>query len=288
MATPSPANEDAILAWNTVLFDKFVRFRRAMTEGLGPHGRLALQRVGPAEGAQVVDLGCGFGDTTQQLARLVGERGSVLGIDAAERFVATATAEATALRLHNVRFAVGDVETSPLGSGLDYAFSRFGTMFFGNPVAALRNVRRSLRDGGRLCMVVWRQKHENAWASCAEQAVLEVLQAPAEHDQPTCGPGPFSMASADVTSNVLLAAGFRDIAFLRSDVPFQIGLDLQDAVEFSLALGPAGEIVRLAGDEGVRKLPEVRARVRETLEEYAGAAGVALASSAWIVTACAG
>jgi len=285
MSSASPANEEAILAWNTVLFDKFVRFRPQVTLGLGVHGRAALALHPPASGARVLDLGCGFGDTTLELARHVGPGGEAVGIDAAERFVEVGRSEAADQGLRHVRLFAGDVETADLSGPYDHVFSRFGTMFFASPVRALRNVHGAMRPGALLCMTVWRAKQHNEWACRVEGVVVELLGHPADSDEPTCGPGPFSLGSADVTSDILLAAGFTDLTFRRNDAPFCLGATLTDALDFALALGPAGEIVRLAGDEGVRREAEVRAAVSAVLSEYLGPQGVIMPSSVWIVTA---
>ena len=111
-------------------------------------------------------------------------------------------------------------------------------MFFANPVAALRNVRAALAPGGRLCAVVWRRKLDNEWVRRAEQVVDEYLEHPEETDEPTCGPGPFSMANADTVSEQLKIAGFEEITLRRCDLPMKIGNDLDHAVEFNMALGP--------------------------------------------------
>ena len=97
------------------------------------------------------------------------------------------------------------------GAEFDYAFSRMGTMFFANPVAALRNVREALAPGGLLNMVVWRRKLDNEFLHRAEEVVAEYLDEPEESDAPRCGPGPFSMANADTVTDVLVHAGFEDI-----------------------------------------------------------------------------
>lgn len=281
----SPANADAIEAWNTVLFDKFVRFRSLVTDGLAGHGDAALERHPPGEGARVLDLGCGFGDTTRRLARLVGPSGRVVGVDAAARFVAQATEEARAEGLTNVEFRVADVETAALGAGFALAFSRFGTMFFANPVAALRNVRTALSPGGRLCMVVWRRKLDNEWLHRAEQIVERFVKEPEQKDQPTCGPGPFSMAGADTVSDILVGAGYTGIALERHDRNICIGRDLDEAVQLAMALGPAGEVIRLAGAEAERLRPQIELALRDGLADFATPAGVFGPSSTWIVTA---
>jgi SAM-dependent methyltransferase len=279
------SNDEIIEAWNGVLFDRFLAFRHIVTTGLGSHGDEALRHVPPQPGERVLDIGCGFGDTTQQIAELVGPQGSVLGIDAAERFIETAREEAAAAGAENVRFVVGDVQATRFEERFDYAFSRFGTMFFANPVVALRNVRAALNPGGRLCMVVWRRKLENAWLHRAEQVVEQFVTEPEESDEPTCGPGPFSMADADTTSDVLLYAGFEQIALRRCDIEIAVGDDLDEAVEFVMALGPAGEVIRLAGAEAERIRPQIAAALREALTEYVQDGRVIAPASTWIVSA---
>jgi SAM-dependent methyltransferase len=160
-----------------------------------------------------------------------------------------------------------------------------GVMFFANPVAALRNVRRALVPGGRLCVVVWRSKLANDWMHRAELVVEQYVTEPEETDEPTCGPGPFSMANADTVSDILIHAGFEDIALRRCDIEIVVGADLDAAVEFAMALGPAGEVIRLAGDEAERIRPQITAALREAMAEFAHPDGVRAPASTWIITA---
>ena len=278
-------NAEAIEAWNGVLFDKFSRFRHIITAGLGAVGTVALARQPPPRGARVVDLGCGFGDSTQQIAELVGDRGEAVGVDAAARFVETAARESTERGIGNVAFRVADVQFDDLGGPYDYAFSRFGTMFFLSPVMAFRNVRRALRSGGPFVMAVWRKKEDNPWLKQAEDAVMEIVPLPQSTDEPTCGPGPFSLASADLVSTYLLTAGFRDVRLERFDAALRIGDSIADAIDFAMALGPAGEIIRLAGEEGKRREPEVVAALERVLAPYLRSDGVFAPASTWIVSA---
>jgi len=279
------SNEEAIEAWDGVLFDRFVEFRDVLTTGLGVQGTAAMDLIQPRPGDRVLDIGCGFGDASQQLAERVGPEGSVHGVDASARFVETARREAADAGLGNVIFEVADVEATDFPAEFDLAFSRMGTMFFANPVAALRHVRAALVPGGRLCMVVWRQKIENDWMYRAEQAVESFVEEDEESDEPTCGPGPFSMANADTTSGILTAAGFEQISLRRSDLPYRIGADLDAAVALALAIGPAGEVMRLAGDDAERLRPKIEAAVRGELAGLEAADGVMATSSTWIVTA---
>jgi len=276
-------NREAIEAWNTVLFDKFVQYRRVLTAGLGVHGTRAMDQHPPAPGARVVDIGCGFGDTTIELARRVGPGGRAVGVDAAERFITAARDEARGVP--NALFDVVDVEASVPGGPYDLAFSRMGTMFFAQPVFALRNVRKALAPTGQLCMVVWRKREANECLHAAELVVRELLGDPPKQDQVTCGPGPFSMASPDLVGDQLVAAGYTDIAFERSDAPVEIGSNVDEAIRFALALGPAGEVVRLAGDAAIARKTELEDALRKALASYVRPDGVWAPSSCWIITA---
>ncbi|MDP9224808.1 MAG: class I SAM-dependent methyltransferase [Actinomycetota bacterium] len=280
-------NEEAIEAWDGPLFDRFAQFKDVMTTGLGAHGDSALRLVPPRRGQRVLDIGCGFGDATQQIAALVGPAGEVLGVDAAPRFIASCIEDAERAGVTNARFVVADVQVTPLEGGFDMAFSRFGTMFFADPVAALRNVRGALVPGGTLVMVVWRQKVDNDWLYRAEQIVERIVPKPEDCDEPTGGPGPFSMASADTTSGILVAAGFSDIALHRCDKSIMIGRDLDEAISLVMSIGPAGEILRLAGDRAAHLYGDIDAALRKGLAEFEADGEVRAPASTWIVTATA-
>ncbi len=282
------ANEEAIRAWDGPLYERFVRFREIVTTGLGAHGEEALRLHPPGPGAKVLDVGCGFGDTTQRIAGLVGPAGEVVGVDAAPRFIQDAICEAREASVANVRFLVADVQVGLGGEErFDMAFSRFGTMFFASPVAALRNVRAALVPGGKLVMVVWRRRIDNDWLYRAQTIVEGIVARPEEYDEPTCGPGPFSMADADTTSDILTYAGFSDITLHRYDLPIVIGKDLKEALEMVMALGPGGEILRLAGDRAAHLHGQVETALREGLAEFAEEGGLRAPASTWIVTASA-
>ncbi len=284
-APASLANAEAIEAWDGPLFERFVQYRHVLVAGLASHGDEAMRLHPPATGDRVLDVGCGFGDATQQLARLVGPEGSAFGVDASPRFIEAATQEAAGIP--NVRFAVADIETAAFDESFDFVFSRFGTMFFANPVAALRNVRASLAPGGRLVMVVWRNKMENDWVYRAQTITERFVTKPDDYDEPTCGPGPFSMGNADTTSGILLSAGFEGISLRRCDVPIMIGSDIDEAVALVMSIGPAGEILRLAGERAEHLHEQVAEALGEGLAEWVGSEGVTAPASTWIVSAVA-
>jgi SAM-dependent methyltransferase len=280
-------NEEALEAWDGVLFDRFVKFRQLVVDGLGPHGDEAIRHHPPRTGDRALDIGCGFGDSARHLGELVGPEGAVLGVDIAPRFIELATEEAKQAGAPNVRFEVADLQTRRFDERFDYAFSRFGTMFFASPVAALRNVCEALTPAGRLCSVVWRRKLDNPWLHRAEGVVDKLVEEPEETDEPRCGPGPFSMANADTVSDILKGAGFEGIAFERCDLPFRIGRDLDEAVEYNMAIGPAAELIRLAGTEAEAVRPKIVAGLREALADFQTEDGMIADASTWIITASA-
>jgi ubiquinone/menaquinone biosynthesis C-methylase UbiE len=281
------SNRIIVEAWNTVLYEKFFRFKHLLVEGLSQHSDAALERCRHPEGARVLDVGCGFGDSTLRIARCVGPSGEAVGVDCAENFIGAAKAEARKEGVANARFFVGDVQWGDLQGLYDHAFARFGTMFFETPGAAMRNVRKALKPGGTFMQIVWRRREENPWLHEAELRVKEIVPAVSheETDQVHCGPGPFSMAGPDMVSGMLRGAGFDRIAFERYDCDICIGRDMDDAIEFAMALGPAGEAIRLAGEEGEERKPQVVAALREALAPFARPDGIWAPSSTWFITA---
>lgn len=280
-------NTIPIEAWKTVLFEKFCRFRYVLTQGLAGHSDELFRRKPYPTGAHVLDVGCGFGDTTQRIAAQVNPSGEAVGVDCAQNFIDSATREAAEASIKNASFFVADAQSDNLRGPYDHVFSRFGTMFFNLPGLALRNIRLALAPGGELSMIVWRRREDNPWLHEAELRVKQIVPVVAheETDQVHCGPGPFSMAGPDMVSDMLRGAGYEHIAFTRYDTDVCIGRTLDDAVEFALALGPAGEIIRLAGEAGEMCRVQVIAALREILSAHQRADGIWAGSSTWFVTA---
>jgi ubiquinone/menaquinone biosynthesis C-methylase UbiE len=283
VSTPGYAN-DYVEFWNDTLAEKFDRFRDILMNGLRHHSEKPLKELAMPEGSRILDVGCGWGDTAITLAQKTGPAGYVLGIDCVEQFLEKARRDSAAAGLENIEFVAADVETYPFSADFDLCFSRFGMMFFNNPVAAMRNVHRALKPGGRLMFIVWRRVEDNPWLGLPRDIVLQFLPAPGE-DARTCGPGPFSMSNPEVVTRQLEIAGFQNTSFDREDGPVIVGDSVANAIAFQLALGPAGEVYREAGDVAEARRAEIEQALGKCLAEYLSDGRVVMPSSSWLVTA---
>ncbi len=282
-----PASEDTAFVqfWNDVLAPKFIRFKHVLVDGLAQHSEAVFPTLPVGVGDRVLDVGCGFGDTAIQLALRVGPKGHVVGVDCCDAFLAHARRDAEARGLANIRFVRADAEIALPTNEFDFVFARFGTMFFANPVAGLRNMRKALRQGGRMVHIVWRNRADNPWLSMAKDVVLRFLPEPSV-DALTCGPGPFSMADEETVRGMMTSAGYERIEFRRVDAPVVVGSDVADAIAFQLSIGPAGEVFREAGAEGERKREQIEAALAEAIRRQASTAGgIVMPSSSWVISA---
>jgi ubiquinone/menaquinone biosynthesis C-methylase UbiE len=284
MSVTEAGRSPSVDFWNSILVPKFSKYKHIIVGGLSLHSAKIFASLKVKGGDHVVDIGCGFGDTAIELARRVGPKGSVLGIDCCNAFLEYGRTDAKNANITNIEFVEGDVQIYPFEPVHDFCFSRFGTQFFDNPVAGLRNMRRSLKPKGLMTMVVWRTIDDNPWLGVPKRIVLDYLP-PVKEGVPNCGPGPFSMADPEVVTFQLKAAGYEDIEFERVEVGLMVGRDVDDAMEFQLALGPAGEVFREAGAEAERHYEAIAAALKSELSRYETAKGIIMGSSSWKVTA---
>jgi ubiquinone/menaquinone biosynthesis C-methylase UbiE len=284
MTEAAITNDEFTAFWNNVLAAKFERFRNILLDGLSYHSDVPLRALDIGRGSKVLDVGCGWGDTAIELAKKVGPTGSVLGLDCCDAFLQKGRDDAAEARLENVRFVAADVQTYRFEPEYDFCFSRFGMMFFANPVAAMRNVRSALKPGGRLMFITWRAIGDNAWAEVPKKLMLDYLPPPGEDGQ-TCGPGPFSMANPEVVATQLKAAGFEDARFEPVDGDIMVGASVDQALDFQLALGPAGEIFREAGSLAEKRRAEIETAMRARLSGYQRDGKVFMPSGSWTITA---
>jgi ubiquinone/menaquinone biosynthesis C-methylase UbiE len=270
---------------NEVLAPKFIKFKHILVDGLTLHSEAIFPALPVNEGDKVLDVGCGFGDTAIKLARMVGPSGYVVGIDCCDAFLDYAREDAAKRGIENIDFQRGDAEIALPKNEYDFAFARFGTMFFTNPVVAMRNMRMALKPGGRMVHIVWRRREDNPWISMPKDVVLGFLPPPGE-DARTCGPGPFSMANEEMVRGMMKSAGYEGIEFRRVDAKVLIGKNVEDAIDFQLALGPAGEVFREAGEEAEAKRPQIEAALSEAIKvQGTSDEGIIMDSSSWVISA---
>ena len=278
---PSPIVE----FWNEILVPKCLKYQHILVGGLSRHSDQVFSKLEFPKGQRVLDVGCGFGDTAIEMAQRVGPEGAVLGVDCCPAFLERAWHYAEQSMTPNVRFACKDAEVDLPEGQFDQVFARFGTMFFVNPVAGLRNMKRALKPGGSMTHIVWRNRSSNPWLAAARDVLLEILPQP-DADAPNCGPGPFSMADEAQTRKQMEIAGFTDIEFERIDEMVLVGRDISEAIDFQLTLGPAGEIYRNAGAQAIEKRPEIESALQHVFaDQMTDRRGIWMESSSWMITA---
>lgn len=269
-------NAAQVAYWNDAAGQTWAEMQDALDRQLAPLGRAAMAALTPKPGERLLDIGCGAGQTTLELAAAVAPGGEVLGLDISRPLLEVARARPAT---PGVSFVEGDAQTHAFEpAGFDGAFSRFGVMFFADPPAAFANIRSALKPGGRLAFVCWRAMAENPIMTAPLTAALAHLPAPSPPD-PTA-PGPFAFADPDRVRGILGQAGFEGIQLAPHDEKVGGG-DLRTAVGLALRVGPLGMLLR----ENPDKRDDVVAAIREALARHEGPDGVKLDSATWIVTA---
>jgi SAM-dependent methyltransferase len=244
------------------------------------HYTLRLSAAVPiAAGEQVLDVGCGCGETTRAAARAA-IAGGALGVDLSARMIARARERSRSAGLTNARFEQADAQVYPFDMrAFDLAVSRFGAMFFGDPVAAFGNIGRALRPGGRLALLAWQELGQNEWLLTLRGALAMGRTLP----QPPVGtPGPFGLADPATARHILADAGYAAIAIEGVSEPLCFGVDADDALGFLRGQGAIRGMLN-----GLDEATAGRALValHATLAAHATADGVLLGSAAWLITA---
>lgn len=285
-APVAPGNEEAVRAWDTVLYERWKKNREVFVGALDEVTAELFDRYPPPPGGSCIDIGCGFGETTRQLAGLVGLEGFALGTDSSSRFVEDARREALEAGVGNVEFETVDAQAAAWDCAYDYAFSRMGTQFFAAPVPAMRAIRGALKPGGGLRKICWRRKVDSPFWLETEQVVERFLGRPDEYEADTCGPGPFSLGNPDTLRGILEAAGFTAIELRQRDFDYFMGRDMAEAVESLLAIGPGAELIRLNGEHGESRRTEIAAALADHYAAWQRADGSIVGrGSVWMVAA---
>jgi ubiquinone/menaquinone biosynthesis C-methylase UbiE len=286
MLTDTITDTDFVKFWNSVLEPKFTKYRHILQGGLSRHSAAVLPNLPIREGMSVLDVGCGWGDMSLQVAEIVGPSGRVVGIDCVDAFLQEARKDAAEKGLTNAQFLRGDAEVALPENEFDYVIARFGTMFFTNPVAALRRMRKALKPGGGMTHIVWRRREDNPAWQTAKDITLRYLPPPgAEAD--TCGPGPFSMGNQEMTEIMMKSAGYESVTFNRVDEKIMVGRTPEECIAFALAIGPGGEVFREAGPElAEAKRAEIESDMRSFFEaQEKDAQGIWAPTSSWVISA---
>jgi SAM-dependent methyltransferase len=249
----------------------------------GHFGMMTIDRLAPQPGEQVLDIGCGAGPTTIELARRTRPDGGALGVDIAPSMVTAARQRAVAAGVDGASFAVADAQHGDLGRGVfDAMFSRFGVMFFADPVAAFTHIRGALRAEGRLAFVCWQDIFVNEWMLVPGSAVMSVTGALPPMPGPG-EPGPFSLADPGRIDQVLTAAGFGRVEITAVNHPIVLPESrVESLVALSSRSGPVREALRQADDDLRRQLLDA---VRSAFAERIEGGELRLGSGAFLVTA---
>lgn len=259
-----------------------VRHARLFDAEIRPHNERfrAAARVGPRD--RVLDVGCGTGQSTREAARAA-RSGSALGVDLSAPALELARRLSDQEGLRNVTYERADAQVHHFQpEHFDVCISRFGVMFFADPVAAFSNIGRALRPGARLVVMAWQDRSRNEWTSAIGQALTTGTAAPTPPAAPACGPDPFSLGDPAMAERILAASGFAEVAFTDVHEPVYYGAD--SAIAFDFVLGLRGTQDLLADLDGPTA-ERVLQRLRATLAEHDTGSGVFFDSRAWIITA---
>lgn len=278
--TNAAANADQITYWNARAGDTWVALQKRLDVQIGPLGEKALERLAPKAGESVLDVGCGCGHTTVELARRVAPSGKVIAIDISKPMLEVARQQAGLAHAKNIEFIEADAQTYPFdASSFDAVFSRFGVMFFVDPVAAFKNLFAALKPGsGRLGFVCWRKLAENEWMAAPMVAAMPLL--PPQLRPDPIAPGPFAFADAERVKGILTEAGFGDISIVPHDQKVELG-GLQDAVEHCARVGALSRLL----NENPSAVDPVMETLRDTLQEFETDGAVKMGAGVWLVSA---
>lgn len=277
------ANNDMKEFWNGTGGEKWLRFQKTIDENFAPFGQKALAAAAISPGEAVLDVGCGCGESTVEIAHLVGTEGRVSGLDISEPILQHARRQALSALKNNVSFECGDAQVCRFERNVyDVAFSRFGIMFFDAPVAAFKNIRGALKKGGRLAFVCWQPASENDWIRTSLEVVSRHLPLPPPPGQDD--PGPLSFGDPERVKHILASSGFSNIGIKGMNVPFTVGRDLEESVAFLTQMGPASGVITQA-EAGDAVKSDIAASMRKAIAAYDTGKGITMGSAIWVVSA---
>jgi SAM-dependent methyltransferase len=273
------ANVEQAAAWDGPQGDVWVEREDTLNASLAPHTEALLAAADVRGADRVLDVGCGTGATTRACARRATD-GHVMGVDLSGAMLQRARERAASERVRNVAFEQGDAQVHRFPpERFDLVLSRFGVMFFDDPVAAFANLRRATVAGGRFVAVVWQSVERNPWIALPRAALALGGEAP---PIPTDRPGPMGLAHADRTRALLTAAGWSDVELDDVAAPYEFGPDVESAVAHVRNIGMVRSLLdgldAACAERGIDAL-------RALMAEHATDDGVRLGSRAWVIHA---
>jgi SAM-dependent methyltransferase len=276
----SMANKDQEEIWNGAGGKAWVRAQTLLDAAFQPFADILFEAVTMADAKSVLDIGCGTGATTLAMAETLGADADCLGLDISETMIAHARKRAAETG-STAEFIVADAQTHPFETRrFDMITSRFGVMFFEDPVAAFRNLSRAAQPGTALILFSWRDPAENPFMTAAETAARPLLPDLPER-QPDAR-GQFGFADSVRVEGILTEAGWRDVVHEKIDVPCRFSIEFLDL--YVSLMGPVGYAMSQGVDEETRE--RVTEAVRSSLMEYVEGDKIVFTAACWKVTAC--
>ena len=232
------SNEKQKEYWTNSAGNLWVKDKSEKDNMLEPLGNYALSKFNIIQGMNILDIGCGTGKTTTQLAKKIGSSGHVLGLDLSETMINEARKYSDKDKTSNIDFLVQDVQNEKL-KNLEYdaAFSRFGVMFFSDPIMAFKNIYSSLKNDGLLTFICWQNQKENPWYNSGLEIVKKYVDIPIPEKK---SPGPFAYANKNYIQEILIGSEFKDIKFYSLEIDIELfkGFTLDSAVKNYLDTTP--------------------------------------------------
>tara|TARA_B100000959_G_scaffold41207_2_gene41033 strand:+ start:453 stop:1298 length:846 start_codon:yes stop_codon:yes gene_type:complete len=268
--------------WSGKGGDYWVVKQNEMDIMLNPLGNQALTKLNLSNDAKVLDIGCGCGATTLSIAKMV-SHGEVTGVDISVPMLQQAKTLAKNKNINNIEFKVTDVQVDEMPTNnYDFAFSRFGVMFFEDPVQAFRNISQSIKENGMLSFVCWQEPSLNPWQSLSIQVIKSYLEIPTP---PLRSPGPFAFQEKEYVHEILEKSGFSNIKIEdnQQDITMFSGKSLKDASEDYLAINPVVTEMLKDSPESLRS--EIITSLMDVFSEYYKDNGLLFPSATWLVTA---
>lgn len=276
--TPEELHREQVAYWNGVGGEHWAEEQERTDGMLAPVAEALIEHAHIKRGETVLDVGCGNGATTYALAELVGPEGHVMGIDVSVPMLSFALAHRA--ELENIEYIYGDAASWAFEPEADVMVSRFGVMFFGDPIAAFANLKKALKPGGRIVFACWRPPDENPWMQVPLQAAyLHIPRLSATNPE---DPGPFAFANPERVKRIFAGAGLPEPRFTPVDLEIDIaaGGGLEAAVQQAMTIGATSRALQ---DQPEKMREVVAEAIRNALDPYIKGKTVALPGAIWLV-----